>query len=109
MVWFDDRIDGWWSKQFHPGFQETSLGQTPQKNPAKERSSTELRFRFVPVSIVCVRRSLSRVSDERPSGALDSPRRALWENCCYFSLDHADVVIEGILRQQAVAEPCVRG
>jgi len=41
---FDDRIDGGWSKQFHPGFHETSLGQTPQKNPAKERSSTELRF-----------------------------------------------------------------
>src|SRR5215470_16661549 len=47
--YFDDRIDGWWSKQFHPGFQETSLGQTPQKNPAKERSSTELRFASFPI------------------------------------------------------------
>src|SRR5215831_15815152 len=35
--------------------------------------------------------------DERPSGALDSPRRAVWENCCYFSLDSAGVVIDGML------------
>ena len=25
----NDRIDGWWSQQFHPGFEDTSLGQTP--------------------------------------------------------------------------------
>jgi hypothetical protein len=72
-----------------------SLGQKPQKDPAKERNSTELRFRFVPVSIVSAWRGLSSIADERASGALDSPRRPLSENCCYFSLDHADVVIDG--------------
>ena len=65
------------------------------------RNEAQLNFvsGFVPASIVLARRSLSRVSDERPSGALDSPRRARWANCCYFSLDYADVVIDGMLSQ----------
>ena len=44
-----------------------------QKTSTKERSSTELRFASFSRSIVRDPGRLSRVPDERPTGALDSP------------------------------------
>src|SRR5262250_3179164 len=74
-----------------------------QKNPAKERSSTELRFASFLFPIVWARRDLSRVSDERPTGALDSPRRASG-GVLLFLLDNADVVIEGMIPKAAAIQ-----
>jgi len=62
------------------------------------RNEAQLNFVSLRSCFDCVRAAkLSRVFDERPSGALDS-LAARWEKCCYFLLDNADVVIEGVLK-----------
>src|SRR5215470_16472521 len=69
-----------------------------QKNPAKERSSTELRFASF-LFRLCGRGETCQGS---PMNALRAPLTALAarrEECCYFLLDNADVVIDGMLRQ----------
>jgi len=43
-------------------------------------------LRFVPLAIVWARRSLSRVFEERPAGALDSLRRAQGEVLLFLNL-----------------------
>ena len=71
-----------------------------KKNPAKERSSTELRFASFPLPLCWRGEGLSRVCDKRPLGAaLDSPSPRVGRSVCNFLLDNADVVIEGIVRQ----------
>src|SRR5262245_13417967 len=69
-----------------------------QKNPDKERSSTELRFTSFPFPLcgrgeTCQGSSMNAL--RAPLTGLTAPR----EKCCYFLLDSADVVIEGMLRQ----------
>ena len=69
-----------------------------QKNPAKERSSTELRFALFRF-LLCLRGETCQGS---PMNALRAPLTALAarrEQSCLFLLDNADVVIEGMLRQ----------
>src|SRR5215469_12727930 len=70
-----------------------------QKNPDKERSSPELRFASFPFPL-CGRGETCQGS---PMNAqLRAPLTAFAacrENCCYFFLDNADVVIEEIYRQ----------
>ena len=60
-------------------------------------NEAQLKFVSLRSGFDCVaRRRLSRVCDERPSGALDSPRRAIGE-VLFFLFDNADVVIDVII------------
>ena len=75
------------------GFQRRA--KQKQNLSAKERSSTELAFRFVPRSIVGDQEAV-KSRDERPTGALDSllnPNRRRVSN---FVLDTADDFIDGL-------------
>src|SRR5215469_4908013 len=75
-----------------------------QKNPAKERSSTELRFALFRFRL-CLRGETCQGS---PMNALRAPLTALAarrEQSCLFLLDNADVVIEGMLRQLRTKGP----
>ena len=45
MVFFHDRIDGWWNQRSIAGFNEASLGRDKPKDPAKDEvPSTALDF-----------------------------------------------------------------
>jgi hypothetical protein len=59
--------------------QETSLGQRPQRILLRNEAQLNFVLASFPFRLCA--------------------RGALWENCCYFPLDHAGVVIDGILRQ----------
>src|SRR5215469_12879642 len=68
-----------------------------QKNPDKERSSPELRFASFPFPL-CGRGETCQGSPmnaqiRAPLTAFAAHR----EKCCYFFLDNADVVIDGML------------
>jgi len=74
-----------------------------KKNPAKERSSPELRFASFPLPLCWRGEGLSRVCDKRPLGAaLDSPSPRVRRSVCNFLLDNADVVIDAMLHQDVI-------
>src|SRR5262249_52886803 len=76
-------------------------GQTPQKNPAKERSSTELRYASFLAPLWGGGKAVKGRDERQKTGALDSSPNPTRGSVFSFLLDNADVVIDGMLRQLA--------